>query len=41
MNKSVQNPPFSLKEWMVPPVLVPLAFIALMAIWVAVRPHLG
>jgi hypothetical protein len=41
MNNSLQNPAFSLKEWMVPPVLVPLALIVLLVIWVMARPHLG
>ena len=41
MNNQLQQAPFSLKEWMVPPVLIPLTLILIIAIWVAVRPYLG
>jgi hypothetical protein len=41
MNNQLHKAPFDLKVWMVPPVLVPLALIVVLAIWVAVRPHVG
>jgi hypothetical protein len=41
MNISLKSTCCSLKEWMVPPVLVPLALILLIAIWVVLRPHTG
>ncbi|KIL99591.1 hypothetical protein CCC_04107 [Paramagnetospirillum magnetotacticum MS-1] len=41
MNAQLQKCSFALKDWMVPPILVPLALVLTIAIWVAVRPHLG
>ena len=31
----------SAKEWMVPPVLIPIVFVLGIAIWVATRSHFG
>jgi hypothetical protein len=33
--------PFNLKDWMVPPVLIPIALAVLLAIWAAIRSHVG
>lgn len=41
MNSSLKTACCSMKEWMVPPVLVPLALVLLIAIWVVLRPQLG
>lgn len=41
MSEKTEKPPFNLKNWMVPPVLVPLALIALIAAWAALRPNLS
>ncbi len=41
MNATPKTACCSMKEWMVPPVLVPLALVLMLAIWVALRPHLG
>jgi len=41
MNAPMQKSCCSAKEWMVPPVLVPLALLLILAIWVGLRPHLG
>lgn len=41
MNATSNTPCCSMKEWMVPPVLVPLALVLMIAIWAVLRPHLG
>ncbi|CUW39640.1 protein of unknown function [Magnetospirillum sp. XM-1] len=41
MNCSQSKACHFISEWMVPPLLIPLALILMIAIWVAVRPHLG
>jgi hypothetical protein len=41
MNDQVQKTCCGLKEWMVPPVLIPMVMIVMMVIWVALRPHGG
>jgi len=41
MNAPLQKACCSIKEWMVPPVLVPLALVLILAIWIALRPHMG
>ncbi|WP_268743947.1 hypothetical protein [Paramagnetospirillum caucaseum] len=41
MSNQLPKAPFELKEWMVPPVLVPLALIIMIALWSVLRPHVG
>jgi len=41
MNAPMEKTCCSMKEWMVPPVLVPLALILMIALWSALRPHIG
>ncbi len=41
MNNTTPKACCSMKEWMVPPLLVPLALIVLLAMWVVLRPHVG
>jgi len=41
MKSDTPNCACSFKEWLVPPVLIPIFLILGLAIWVAIRPHIG
>lgn len=41
MNATLKKTCCSIKEWMVPPVLIPLAIIIMIVLWSVLRPHMG